>query len=357
MKKEILSLFTAAVMVAGMSTAMAENPEVNVVVNGAKVNFADQKAIIVNDRTLIPARGAFEAMGCTVEWDGEAREVEVRSSTNTKVATLTIDSDKMVVLTYTSLFDAAKEEITLDVPAQIMNDRTMIPLRAVGEAMGATVAWDGETYTASITTTDGEKLESQKESLTATQAPEATEVPETSDDTDSTDTTEVPEATEAPAAEFVSVSLSEAEAAVEDEVVVNVDLKGLELYPEHYVSAVTIVVEYDKSVLELSSASLVNGDTPIADSLGVENPDLSESSAKIVHVTIDEANAVKADGTVMKLTFKVLKDEACDISISSGYDTTIGYDTLIGLDSSDGHVVELYGTKLVIDETPLTVND
>ena len=36
------------------------------------------------------------------------------------------------------------EEITLDVPAQVVNDRTMIPLRAVAEALDAKVDWVGE---------------------------------------------------------------------------------------------------------------------------------------------------------------------------------------------------------------------
>ena len=32
--------------------------------------------------------------------------------------------------------------ITIDVPAQTLNDRTVIPLRAVAESLGKTVFWD-----------------------------------------------------------------------------------------------------------------------------------------------------------------------------------------------------------------------
>lgn len=35
------------------------------------------------------------------------------------------------------------KEIKSDVPAQLVNGRTMVPLRVVGEALGADVAWDG----------------------------------------------------------------------------------------------------------------------------------------------------------------------------------------------------------------------
>jgi hypothetical protein len=39
------------------------------------------------------------------------------------------------------------EEIELEAPATIIDDLTFIPLRAVSEAFGATVNWDGETKT------------------------------------------------------------------------------------------------------------------------------------------------------------------------------------------------------------------
>lgn len=37
------------------------------------------------------------------------------------------------------------KEVQSDVPAQIINGRTMIPARALAEALGATVKWDDET--------------------------------------------------------------------------------------------------------------------------------------------------------------------------------------------------------------------
>lgn len=40
----------------------------------------------------------------------------------------------------------------MDVPAQIMQDRTMVPIRAVAVAFDANVAWDGINYVIDITT-------------------------------------------------------------------------------------------------------------------------------------------------------------------------------------------------------------
>jgi len=44
------------------------------------------------------------------------------------------------------------QQISMDVPAQTVGGRTMLPLRAVSKATGAEVEWNGETNTAIITT-------------------------------------------------------------------------------------------------------------------------------------------------------------------------------------------------------------
>ncbi len=46
-------------------------------------------------------------------------------------------------------------EVTSDVPAVNLDGRTMVPLRFVSEALGATVTWDQATYTASIASKAG----------------------------------------------------------------------------------------------------------------------------------------------------------------------------------------------------------
>ena len=44
----------------------------------------------------------------------------------------------------------AGKEIETEVPPQIINGRTMVPVRFVAEALGAEVGWDGKTYTVTI---------------------------------------------------------------------------------------------------------------------------------------------------------------------------------------------------------------
>ena len=123
-----------------------EKTEIKLVIDKAEITTngvakaLDVPAQIVDSRTLVPLRAIFEALGATVEWDGETRTVTSEmDGTNIK---LTIDDKNLYV---------NGEAKVLDVPAMIIEGRTMVPARAVAEAYGATVAWDGETRTVTIT--------------------------------------------------------------------------------------------------------------------------------------------------------------------------------------------------------------
>ncbi len=113
--------------------------EITVIVNGKQVLF-DQKPIISEGRTLVPLRAIFEALNSDVQWDDVTKTVT--SSRGDIKISLQIGSSDMYVN------DAVK---VLDVPAQIVNGRTLVPVRAISEAFGAKVEWNGETKTVIIT--------------------------------------------------------------------------------------------------------------------------------------------------------------------------------------------------------------
>lgn len=169
MNKKLIA--SAAVIAAAASMSAANAQDITVTIDGTNVAF-DQPPIIDSDRTLVPMRAIFEALGADVQWDGENRTVtSVKGETTIK---LTIDSPDMYV---------GENKITLDVPAKIVNDRTLVPVRAISEAMSCKVDWDGEKQQVVITTET---------------VPEATEVPETTAEPEATET---PEVTAVPAAD------------------------------------------------------------------------------------------------------------------------------------------------------------
>lgn len=115
---------------------------VTVVIDGKKVFFPDQRPIIESGRTLVPIRAISENLGAIVEW---IPDKTVKLIKDNKVITLTID-EKEVTIQEGDKLDA----ITLDVPAKIVNGRTMVPLRAVSEIFDMLVDWDQATYTVII---------------------------------------------------------------------------------------------------------------------------------------------------------------------------------------------------------------
>ena len=117
-----------------------------VFVDDKEIIFPDQNAIIYGGRTLVPARGVFEAFGAVVTWNDTDRSVTVKHRNDTVV--LKIGSDIMLV---------NGTEKTIDIPAMLLNNRTMIPLRAIAEAFECTVNWDGVNYIVKIESPDFHK--------------------------------------------------------------------------------------------------------------------------------------------------------------------------------------------------------
>jgi len=142
--KKILIATLALTLLFGLMAAMASPlPDVTVTIDGELVVFEDQGPIIVDNRTLVPVRGVFEALDFYPTWDEDARQ-----------ATLTRD-DYVVVLTIGSYtFTTNGEEFDLDVAPRVVNNRTLLPLRFVLESVGYNnMDFDPVTRVVSIYTT------------------------------------------------------------------------------------------------------------------------------------------------------------------------------------------------------------
>ncbi|TYQ18321.1 UNVERIFIED_CONTAM: protease stability complex PrcB-like protein [Acetivibrio alkalicellulosi] len=99
----------------------------------------DVEPFIENGRTLVPLRGVMEELGAEVTWNGTERSVEVNKEDIS--IKLLIGNDNALVTRKTK-GEISEENIKLDVPAKIVNDRTFIPGRFVSETIGANVDWD-----------------------------------------------------------------------------------------------------------------------------------------------------------------------------------------------------------------------
>jgi len=132
---------TAQILAMQLAATPIQNNPITVTIGNTPINFTDQQPTIVDDRTLVPVRGVFEALGFEPSWDEQARQVTLSRASDTIL--ITIDS-----VTFTT----NGVNYTLDVPAQIINGRTMVPIRALLESVGYDLEWNEATRTAIIIT-------------------------------------------------------------------------------------------------------------------------------------------------------------------------------------------------------------
>ncbi len=135
----IRSIFFMLLMVIfSTAAAFAGHGTIKIDLDGVDVH-SDSPPIIADGRTLVSARAVFEAMGGTVTWSEIDREVSI--TFNDVEVNLKIGSRKVSI---------NGNEKSLDVPAKIIKNRTMIPIRFVAEAAGCKVTWDEKTRVVAI---------------------------------------------------------------------------------------------------------------------------------------------------------------------------------------------------------------
>lgn len=126
--------------------SLIETNEIKIVLNGKKIEF-DQSPIMVEDRILVPIRKIAEAMGDTVLWNDEYQTAFIKHKDRGLIIKLLEDNIKIVENEQWTQW----KEKELDVMAFSLNGRTLVPIRAFCESLGAAVNWNNDEYTAYIT--------------------------------------------------------------------------------------------------------------------------------------------------------------------------------------------------------------
>lgn len=130
MKKKI-ALICATIMLI-MSFAQSVGA-INVIMNSSFLKFPDQEPVIKNDITLVPLRTVAEALGLEVTWDDPSDTVVLKKD-NFFI--------ELVIGSTTAKTPAGTKK--LEVAPEIINSRTMVPLRFIAEELGLTVLWNQE---------------------------------------------------------------------------------------------------------------------------------------------------------------------------------------------------------------------
>nr|WP_245251998.1 copper amine oxidase N-terminal domain-containing protein [Paenibacillus sediminis] len=125
-----------------LQTPVTAARAISIYIDGVKLS-TDQAPIMVQGRTLLPLRAIFEALNAQVLWNQQ-----------TKIVTAIKDDTTIVLKIGSNTATINNSIVSLDVPAQSVNGRTMIPVRFVSEALGEEVNWNSAAQSVYITTLD-----------------------------------------------------------------------------------------------------------------------------------------------------------------------------------------------------------
>ena len=131
MKKALLALLLVFLF---CSNTFAHEENVTINLFG---DILSDKGVIIDGRTLLPVREIYEKLGYKVDYDKENKVVLITKGSSLKL-TYTAGS---TIMTNNSI------SFNLDSPAQIINDKFMMPIRSINNAMYLDIKWDGETKT------------------------------------------------------------------------------------------------------------------------------------------------------------------------------------------------------------------
>lgn len=140
MKKLILLILAFSMILSLCSFAS----DITVDVNG-KTLKPDVPPIIVDGRTMVPMRIIFEELGADVTWIAETQMI--RATYKTLIVDLKIDAKIIMVC---DVLTGEIKRTELDVAPFINNGRTLVPVRAISEALGAEVGWNNDTRTVTV---------------------------------------------------------------------------------------------------------------------------------------------------------------------------------------------------------------
>lgn len=122
--------------------------EVKISIDGKAMAPKDMPAVIIDGRTMLPMRQIAQELGCEVTWNEAAKQIYVMRG-----------SDIIVFIVDSKAGYENGKEFTMDVPATIVNDRTMLPVLALADALHLNIKWDDPNRTVIINSGDTDAKE------------------------------------------------------------------------------------------------------------------------------------------------------------------------------------------------------
>jgi len=150
MKKLLRNFIVGAMALVMIMTSVVvahANNDIAVTIDGVAVEFPNARPALVDGRVLVPIRAVFEHLGFEVGWDAP-----------TQTATITRGDDTIIITIGNATFYTNGIAHAFDVPAQIINGSTMVPIRLPLESVGFYVGWTDNSVIVSVEPIEGQTV-------------------------------------------------------------------------------------------------------------------------------------------------------------------------------------------------------
>lgn len=153
MKKRSISILIILTMLIAFVPVHAER-NISIYVDGTELK-CDSPAFIENGSTMVPMRNIFERLNAIVDWNGDTKTITAQKQ-DIKI-TLQIGSQTLV---------RNEKSESLDAVPVIVNDTTFVPIRAVSQALDASVTWNDATSTVNISSDSSNPINNDELTVT-----------------------------------------------------------------------------------------------------------------------------------------------------------------------------------------------
>lgn len=125
----------------------------SIISKNINLKFEGMPPVIKDGRTLIPVAAIVKGLGAHVLWDGVTRTITIWMDDNNNGEFDSEDKD-IIIKIGSNIVLVDGVEVEIDVEAEIMNNRTVIPLRFVAETFGLRVSWNPDDSTIELEISD-----------------------------------------------------------------------------------------------------------------------------------------------------------------------------------------------------------
>src|SRR5665647_136909 len=146
--KEVMAILALLAMVAcilGGQIPAEAGQVIKIFINGSEVDTSPE---VILGRTYVPVRVISENLGAKVDWKQDTRQVVINWRTTSTPSLPPAKQGEIQIIIDGQALDIPNNYVK----PYVTNGRTMIPLRAIGEALGCEVSWSKESNTADIKT-------------------------------------------------------------------------------------------------------------------------------------------------------------------------------------------------------------